>query len=193
MQYRSFSHRALIFGDRCWRLGSSSDGAELGVMVEVPARELRRRDAARDRVGVAEQPFEARAPAGEHGVVHHLVEQHGEVEHREALHEGQRDPERGVRHAHQGPRDEPEQDELAHGHREVARRLPAVPVADEVLRHGRGEVGTERRRVRRVVAALAHRSSTPGPRPVRPETRMGRSGDGTPRSIGAARRRPTSC
>jgi hypothetical protein len=54
--------------------------AELGVVIEVPARELARRDAARDRVEQAEQPLERRMPALEDGVVHDLVQQHREVE-----------------------------------------------------------------------------------------------------------------
>ena len=43
-------------------------------------------------------------PALEDGVVHDLVEEYGEVENREPLHEGQRNPDRRVREVDQRPR-----------------------------------------------------------------------------------------
>src|SRR4029079_8467693 len=43
-------------------------GPELGVVVEVPARELARRDAARNRIQPGEQPLGSRAPLGENGM-----------------------------------------------------------------------------------------------------------------------------
>ena len=66
-------------------------------MIEMPARELARGDAARDRV---EQRRAARSAPGcaslEDGVVQDLVQQHREVEDCESLDERERNPDQGV-------------------------------------------------------------------------------------------------
>ena len=71
-------------------------GSELGVMVEMPARELAGRDAARHRVEPCQRALEARAPTLEDGVVHDFVQQHREVEDRESLDERERNPDKRV-------------------------------------------------------------------------------------------------
>ena len=58
-------------------------------MVQVPPGELRRRDAARHRIEKPKKPLGQRPPALEDRVVHDLVQQHGEVEDRDALNDGQ--------------------------------------------------------------------------------------------------------
>ena len=63
-------------------------------MIEMPPGELTGGDAARHGVEEAEQPLGAFVPALEDRVVHDLVQEHGEVEDRESLHEGQRNPDR---------------------------------------------------------------------------------------------------
>src|SRR6059036_3681312 len=64
--------------------------SELGVMIEMPAGELARGDAARHRVEPPERALERRTPPLEHRVMHHFVQQHREVEDGEALDEGER-------------------------------------------------------------------------------------------------------
>src|SRR5207248_6950857 len=53
--------------------------AELGVMVEVPARELARRDAARHGVQPAERPLEVWTTSLKHRVMYDLVQQDRDV------------------------------------------------------------------------------------------------------------------
>jgi len=68
------------------------NGAEFRVVVEVPARELRRRDARGQRVEKAEDPVGARAVAVENGLVDDFVKKNGAVEHDEPEDERARDP-----------------------------------------------------------------------------------------------------
>jgi hypothetical protein len=95
-------------------------------MVEVPARELRRRDARRQRVGEAERAVGGGPVAVEDGLVDDLVQEHGPVEDDEPEDEG-------ARNAHPEALELPaegerarEEDELAQRHREVPRG--ALPV-----------------------------------------------------------------
>ena len=78
-------------------LGIVFVGSELGVMIEMPAGELARGDAARHGVEPAQRALRGRTPALEDRVVHDLVQQHREVEDGESLHEGQRNPDQRVR------------------------------------------------------------------------------------------------
>jgi len=90
----------------------------------------------------------------EDGVVHHLVEQHREVEDREALDERQRDPDRGVVETDETPGAEAQQGELPGRDEQVSSRhlavqLPQLPPVDR----GR-QVGMERSDVPAVVMSL---------------------------------------
>ena len=85
---------------------------ELGVMVEMPTSELARRNPARRRIQQAQDPGRQRPRALEHVVVQHLVQQDREVEDREALHEGQRNPDERVFEADEAPGRKSQDDKL---------------------------------------------------------------------------------
>src|SRR5688572_21716451 len=103
-------------------LGIVNVRSELGVMIEMPSSELRRREAARQRVQPREQPFGARVPALEHGKVHHLVQEDGEIENRKALYEAQRNPDGRMIESNQGPGRQPDDCKLPRRDREMTPR-----------------------------------------------------------------------
>ena len=90
------------------------------MMIEMPPRELTRRDAARHGVQPAERTLEPRPAPLEHRVMHHFVEQNREVENREALHECERNPHDRVGRGDQAPRGEAEHRELPSRDRQMA-------------------------------------------------------------------------
>ena len=83
-------------------LGVVVVGAQVVVVVEVPAGELAGRDAAGDRVGEAEDAFHP-GSAGEDRAVDDLVQQGRHVEEGEALEDGEGDPEERVGRRARGP------------------------------------------------------------------------------------------
>ena len=94
--------------------------SELRVVIQVPARELARRNAAGNRIQEPECPLRAPMAALEHGVVHDLVQQDGEVEDREALNQGERDPDQRMLEMDETPGRQREDCELPHRHDPVA-------------------------------------------------------------------------
>src|SRR3954451_11193241 len=115
-------------------------------MVEVPPRELARRDAAGDRVQVAHQTLESWTPPLEDCVVHDLVQQHGEIEDGKSLDERERNPDQRMLEADEAPRREPEDGELARGDRDVTERRLAMQLAHQIAGDGAAELGPERGR-----------------------------------------------
>ena len=128
--------------------------AKLGVMVEVPARELARRDAARHGVQPAERPLEIWTPSLEHRVMHDLVQQDREVEDREALHEGERNPDERVGEGDQAPRGKPQDGELPRCDQEMTDAALAVERFELVTRNGRGQLCPQSRRMGAVEMAF---------------------------------------
>ena len=126
-------------------------GAELGVMIEVPARELARGDAARRRVEQPEDPRRQRVRPREHVVMQDLVQQDREVEDREALHERERHPDQRVFEANQSPGRQREDRELPQRDREVPGRRLAMEPPQFVARNGTAELGLELNGMVRVV------------------------------------------
>src|SRR5664280_1726648 len=113
--------------------------AELGMVIEVPARELRRRDPGGKRVDEAEEAIGARSVAVEDGLVDDLVKEDRSVEDDEA------EDERAW-HAHPEALEMPaererggEEDELAEGDREMARGALLMQRPQDVVRHGSRE------------------------------------------------------
>jgi hypothetical protein len=97
-------------------------GPELGVVIQVPARELARGNAAGRRVEQGQGTLGPGMAALENRVVHHFVEHHREVEDREPLNERQRDPDQRVAVVDQPPGADRQQRELPDRDRQVPGR-----------------------------------------------------------------------
>jgi hypothetical protein len=121
----------------------------------MPAGELRGRDARRNRVEKPEEAIGARTMPLEDRAVHDFVEQHGEVEHRKALHDGQRDPDPGRLDRDQA-HVQAEQQELPRRAHEVAGCRPAVERLERLARDRAGEVGLQLVGVLGVVVRRGH-------------------------------------
>src|SRR5438445_12197182 len=93
--------------------------SELGVMIEMPPRELARRDPARHGVEPREHPLQARALALEDGVMDDLMQENGEVEHGKTLQEGERRPDEHVGGGDEAPARQRKDAELACRNRKV--------------------------------------------------------------------------
>ena len=82
--------------DPFWRevvpLGVFVLASELGVMVEMPARELRGRQPARHRVEPCEEPIRGHAATPENSLMDDLVQEHGEREDHEPKQERRGQP-----------------------------------------------------------------------------------------------------
>src|SRR4029079_6852415 len=128
--------------------------AELRVVIQVPARELAGRNAARRRIKQAEHALGERMPPLEDGVMHDLVQEHSEIEDREPLDERQRDPDERVIEADERPRPDPQDRELTRRDNEVAQWLLPVQIPHLLARDGRAQLSTESSRVLRVVVGL---------------------------------------
>src|SRR5262245_31504771 len=132
-------------------------------MIEVPARELAGRDAAGNRVEQPEHAFGARTAPLENGVMHHFVQQHGEVEHREALYDRERHPDQRMVEPDERPGRRAEDGELS----ERDREMPCRPLPVQLAHLGPGDGGAElrpqRARMLRVVVRFH------GPSIVRPK------------------------
>ena len=135
-------------------LGVVLVGSELGVVIQVPARELARRNAARRRVEQRQRALRRRARPLEDGVVHDLVQHHGEVEDGEALHQGERHPHQRVAVVNQAPGAGAEQRELAEGDCQMPRRGLAVEIAQQLAGNGLPELGLEPDRMLRKMMML---------------------------------------
>ena len=115
-------------------LGIGLPVAELGVVGQVPARELRRGDARRHGVQQAQEPVAARMGAVEDGVVERVVQQHREVEHGPARDERRRDPDPGLREVPGDRRGREQHQELPRRDRHVPGRALAVQLFQQVVR-----------------------------------------------------------
>src|SRR5512140_824220 len=112
------------------------EGTELGVVIEMPARELRRRDPRGQRVEEAEDAIGARPVAVEYGLVDDFVKEDRSVEDDEPENERARDPDP---HALEAPAERErarEEDELAEGDREVAGGALAVELLQDLVCDG---------------------------------------------------------
>ncbi len=121
--------------------------SELRVVIEMPARELAGRDAARHRVEPAERALGGWTAALEDCMVHDLVQQHGEVEDGKPLHERQRDPDERVRNRDEAPRAQSEDRELPRSDQQVPRRVFLVERDQRLARQRTTQLGPQRRRV----------------------------------------------
>ena len=128
-------------------LGIVLVGTELRVMIEVPARELARRDTARHRIQPPQRALGGRTAAIEDRVVHDFVQEHGEIEHGEALHQRQRHPYERARDRDQPPGGQREDRELARRNQQVARGALRVERLQHVPRQLAAELGPQRCRV----------------------------------------------
>ena len=88
-----------------------------------------------------------RTAALEHGVVHDLVQQDGEVEDREALDQGERDPDQRMLEMDETPGRQPEDRELPHRHDPVAPGVLAMQLAQLLPWQGFAQLGLEGHRV----------------------------------------------
>src|SRR6185295_20304828 len=94
-------------------LGIVLVGAEIVVVIEVPASELACRDPARHRVEEPEGPVQPRAAPAEDRFVDDLVKKRRHVEEGETLEDGQGDPQKRVRQMPEQGAAEPDDGELA--------------------------------------------------------------------------------
>ena len=126
-------------------------GTELGVVIEVPARELAGRDPAWRGIEKAEDPRRQRPRSLEHVVVQDLVQQDREVEDRKALDEGQRNPDERVVEGDESPGRRRKDRKLASSDREMTRRGLAMERAQRFARNRLAELSLQFHRVLRVV------------------------------------------
>src|SRR5450759_4489535 len=131
--------------------------AELGMVIEVPARELRRRDAGGTRVEEAEDAVGARPVAVEDGLVDDLVKENGAVEYDEPEDERARDPDPQALEMPAERERAREEGELAGGDREMAGGALAMELLQDLMRHG-GREPLPEVSDRAVVVARLHRS-----------------------------------
>ena len=116
------------------------------MVIEVPAAELARRNAAGNGIQESEQPLRARAASLEDGVVHDFMQQDGEVEDREALHQGQGNPDQRMLEMDEAPGRQCENRELSHSDNPVPPGVLAVQSAQFFPRQGFAQLGLESHR-----------------------------------------------
>ena len=75
--------------------------------------------------------------------MHHLVQKHREVEHREALHDRKRKPDQRLIEDDESPGPQPKDGKLTRGHQQVAPGRLRVKRAQHITWHGRPELGAE--------------------------------------------------
>src|SRR4051794_29284890 len=121
------------------------------MMVEVPSGELAGGNSARNRIEQRQNPFHDRAAPLENRVVNDLVQQDGEVENRESLHQRQRHPDEWVVETDEAPRSEREDCKLSRCHRGVPPGIFLVQFAHLFARKRPPKLSSERNRVLRVV------------------------------------------
>jgi hypothetical protein len=143
-------------------------GAEFGMVVEVPTRELRRRDTGRQRVEETEEAIGARPVAVEDRLVDDLVKEHGPVEHDEAEDERARDARPQALEMPAERERGGEEEKLAKGDREVPRGALLVEHLQDVMRHGGREAFSEVSDGMVVVAGLHPRREYAGRREKAP-------------------------
>src|SRR5947209_5152452 len=122
-------------------------------MVEMPLRELRRGDAARHGVEQAEDAIRAVAGLREHRAMHHLVQQHGEVEYREARHQRARQPEVPAVEVHDGRAGREQHREIGQREQRVQPRPLLVQAAQLFRGDLDGEIALE---LAGVIVVISH-------------------------------------
>src|SRR5919197_6680423 len=125
--------------------------AELGVVIEMPSRELTRGDPAWNRVKEAEEPLRRRMTPDKDRVVHDLVQQHREIEDRKTLNEGEGNPDERMLVPDQPPGGERQNRELAESDGAVPRWLLSVQIAHLIARNRRAELRPQPNRMLRVM------------------------------------------
>src|SRR5262249_50236510 len=128
--------------------------AQLRVVIEMPPRELARRNPAGNRVQPAKRALERRMAALEDRAVYDLVQEHGEIEDGEPLHERKRNPGDRIGERDKTPRGQRENQELTSGNCEMPRRALPVKGREQVARQRAGELGPEAGCVLAVKVAL---------------------------------------
>jgi hypothetical protein len=129
-------------------------GPEPRVMVQVPPRELARRDSTGNGVQQTQDPFGGWPAPLENRVVDDLVKQNREVENRESLNERQRNPDEWVVEMDESPRRQPKHGKLPRRHGEVAKGGLPVKLAHLVARNGFAQLSPERNRMLREIVGL---------------------------------------
>jgi hypothetical protein len=129
--------------------------AQTGVMVEMPAGELRGRDAAGHGVEQAEDAVPALAGHRQDGAVHYLVQQHREIEHSESGDDGKRQPEIPLVQVHDGRRAQHQHSDVGERHEGVQQRPLLMQLTQRLGRNLPGQVALE---LLGVVGVISHRS-----------------------------------
>jgi len=123
-------------------------------VIEVPPRELARRDAARRGVQQAQDSRRQRPRTFEDVVVQDFVKKDREIEDRESLHERQRDPNQGVLETDESPRRKAEDRKLTDPHNEVTNGGFLMERAQLISGQGLRQIGLERHRMPGVVVGF---------------------------------------
>src|SRR5258708_18816281 len=154
-------------------------------MVEVPARKLAGRDAARDGVGEPEGAVPAFAPGLEDRVVDHLVKQGGHVGEGEALEDRDRNPVGGVGQLPEGNAADGHNPELPRRVEQVAGRAARVQRLQFLVGNGFPEPILEGLDLLPIVVRLhafdSSRGGVPGGNAAGHGANRGRPGPGLPR------------
>jgi hypothetical protein len=129
-------------------------GPELRMVIQMPARELACRNSAGNRIQEREDSLGDWPPSFEHGVVNDFVEKNCEIENREALNHGKRDPDQWVLEVHESPGCANQDCELSSCDQEVPRGHFPVQSAHLVARDRLAQLSSERNRMLRVVMRL---------------------------------------
>lgn len=133
--------------------------AQLGMMIQMPSRELARRDSTWNRVKQPKHSFRGWPPPFEDRVMHDLMQKDREIKDRQPLDERERHPDQRILEPNQSPRREPQNRELPSCDEEVPRCRFAVEFPHLLARDGRAELSSERNRVLGVVVGFHWRSS----------------------------------
>src|ERR1700736_2848243 len=120
----------------------------------MPARELAGGNSTGDGVHPGERPLQGGMAAVEDRMVDDFVQENGEVEHREALHERERYPHERVRRRDQRPRRERQDRELARRDEQMARGVFPVECDHLLARERAAELRPELDRVTAIVMSL---------------------------------------
>src|SRR6185503_6488732 len=120
---------------------------ELGMMIQVPSRELAGGDPAWNRIEQPEDPLGHRPATREDRVMHDLVEKNREVKDRQSLNKRQRYPDQRILEPNQAPRGERENAELSSCHHEMPPGSLLVEVAHLVARDRSAQLSSERDRM----------------------------------------------
>jgi hypothetical protein len=128
--------------------------SELGMMIQVPSRELAGGDAAWNRVQQPEDPLGYWAAPRENRVMYDLVEKDREVKDRQSLNERQRYPDQRILEPNQAPRGERKNAELSSCDDEMPPGTLLVQLAHLVARDRRAELSSERNGVLGIIVGL---------------------------------------